>query len=660
VGVRLNSVDTAAAAELPCSRLPLSVIDVACLRRQPVRLLGPQGRRLRLSLLISLLAHALLLSLTLGGQEFGLPGFAFPWQDRRIEVPDLRVVLVPVPAAGGQPASTGDPLPSPPALAEQPGGAGPAVVTFRAPKPPPVRRAAARVPRSPRTAKAGPSPKAAASAARATVPRSTRTAKASPRPKTTTSAAPAKPRAAAAPSAKPFPAVIALEQSEVAELVVPAAPLEPAPALPDTPENSGGAAQTQIDQPAPERVAEDAARAESVRRESERQEAAREEAARQESARQESARQEAARQESARQEAARQEAARQDAARQEAARQEAARQEAARQEAARQEAARQETARQEAARQETTRQEAARQELARQEAARQESARQESARQESARQEAARQETARQEAARQEAARQEAARQEAARQEAARQEAARQETTRQEAARQESARQETARQEAARQGAARQETARQGAARQETARAEAARQETARAEAERQEGARQAAARQDAAQIDAARAQDARRDAVRRAMGRQLDEEAARREAAQERTRLSPSASPLRRARLFGRTDPNGELILYAEAWSRRIQLNVTIDTVREAAKRPHTPPIVTVAIRSDGSVEFVTFVRSSGVAAIDDSVRRIVHGQTPYLPFQPALARDYDVIEIRRTWHFDTAIRLY
>ena len=301
VGVRLNSVDTAAAAELPCSRLPLSVIDVACLRRQPVRLLGPQGRRLRLSLLISLLAHALLLSLTLGGQEFGLPGFAFPWQDRRIEVPDLRVVLVPVPAAGGQPASTGDPLPSPPALAEQPGGAGPAVVTFRAPKPPPVPRAAARVPRSPRTAKAGPSPKAAASAARATVPRSTRTAKASPRPKTTTSAAPAKPRAAAAPSAKPFPAVIALEQSEVAELVVPAAPLEPAPAFPDTPENSGGAAQTQIDQPAPERVAEDAARAESVRRESERQEAAREEAARQESARQESARQESARQEAARQ-----------------------------------------------------------------------------------------------------------------------------------------------------------------------------------------------------------------------------------------------------------------------------------------------------------------------------------------------------------------------
>jgi len=136
-------------------------------------------------------------------------------------------------------------------------------------------------------------------------------------------------------------------------------------------------------------------------------------------------------------------------------------------------------------------------------------------------------------------------------------------------------------------------------------------------------------------------------------MGRQLDEEAARREAAQATTRLSPSSSALRRARLFGRTHPNAELILYAEAWSRKIHFNMTFDTVREAAKQPHDEPVVTVAIHSDGSVESVTFVRSSGVAAIDDAIRRIVQNQTPYLPFQPALARDFDVIEIRRTLAF-------
>ncbi len=143
-------------------------------------------------------------------------------------------------------------------------------------------------------------------------------------------------------------------------------------------------------------------------------------------------------------------------------------------------------------------------------------------------------------------------------------------------------------------------------------------------------------------------------------MGRQLDEEAARREAAQAARERSPSSSGFRRGRLFGRSDANAELVLYAEAWGRKIHFSMGFDMVREAAKQPHSDPIVTVAIRSDGSVESVTIVRSSGVAAIDDAIRRIVHNQTPYLPFQPALARDFDVVEIRRTWHFDTAIRLY
>jgi outer membrane biosynthesis protein TonB len=68
----------------------------------------------------------------------------------------------------------------------------------------------------------------------------------------------------------------------------------------------------------------------------------------------------------------------------------------------------------------------------------------------------------------------------------------------------------------------------------------------------------------------------------------------------------------------------------------------------------------VTVAIRSDGSVESVTFVMSSGVAEIDEAIRRIVQSQVPYQSFPPALAREYDVIEIRRTWYFDVAVRLY
>jgi len=181
-------------------------------------------------------------------------------------------------------------------------------------------------------------------------------------------------------------------------------------------------------------------------------------------------------------------------------------------------------------------------------------------------------------------------------------------------------------------------------------------------ETERQEAARRAAPGQESAR-PSDEGEEAAREARRQALGRQLDEAAARREEATRPT-LKPDGRPYswgsqRRARLLGRTDPNAELVLYAEAWARKVHLNMTFDMVREAAKRPHVSPLVTVAIRRDGAVESVTFVVSSGVPEIDEAVRQIVQSQAPYLPFPPALASEFDVIEIRRTWHFDTAVRL-
>ena len=123
---------------------------------------------------------------------------------------------------------------------------------------------------------------------------------------------------------------------------------------------------------------------------------------------------------------------------------------------------------------------------------------------------------------------------------------------------------------------------------------------------------------------------------------------------------MPPAASSLRRGRLFGHRDANAELVLYAEAWARKIQLNPTFDLVRVLAKQPHTPPVVMVAIRSDGSVESVRIVVSSGVAELDETIHRVVQSQTPYPAFSPTLAREFDVVEIRRTWSFDMAIRLY
>ncbi len=92
---------------------------------------------------------------------------------------------------------------------------------------------------------------------------------------------------------------------------------------------------------------------------------------------------------------------------------------------------------------------------------------------------------------------------------------------------------------------------------------------------------------------------------------------------------------------------------------SKKIETNMTFDMVREVLKQPHTNPTVTVAVRADGSVEKVTFVVSSGVPAIDDAIRKVVASQASYGAFPPSVARQYDVIEIRRSWVFDTAIRL-
>jgi len=47
-------------------------------------------------------------------------------------------------------------------------------------------------------------------------------------------------------------------------------------------------------------------------------------------------------------------------------------------------------------------------------------------------------------------------------------------------------------------------------------------------------------------------------------------------------------------------------------------------------------------------------------VPAIDEAVRLIVQKLAPYSAFPPDVAREYDVIEIRRVWTFETAVRLF
>ena len=100
-------------------------------------------------------------------------------------------------------------------------------------------------------------------------------------------------------------------------------------------------------------------------------------------------------------------------------------------------------------------------------------------------------------------------------------------------------------------------------------------------------------------------------------------------------------------------------LKMYAESWRQKIERNGAVNYPRSWADAVRIDPLVSVAVRSDGSVEDVTIIVSSGRAEMDEAVRRIVRVNARYSPFPPQIAERYDVIEIRRVWRFDDQLQL-
>ncbi len=104
---------------------------------------------------------------------------------------------------------------------------------------------------------------------------------------------------------------------------------------------------------------------------------------------------------------------------------------------------------------------------------------------------------------------------------------------------------------------------------------------------------------------------------------------------------------------------PNMNVATYAAAWRHGVRDHAPFEKLQAAKSGPYENPVVTVSIRSDGTVEKVVVNRSSGIAALDDAVKRIVESMGPYEPFPPALEMDCDAIDIPSIWSFDRALRL-
>ena len=62
---------------------------------------------------------------------------------------------------------------------------------------------------------------------------------------------------------------------------------------------------------------------------------------------------------------------------------------------------------------------------------------------------------------------------------------------------------------------------------------------------------------------------------------------------------------------------------------------------------------LLTVSIKSDGSVESVEINRSSGNRILDAAAVKIVEMSAPFSAFPPDIKRDTDILHVTRTWTF-------
>ena len=92
----------------------------------------------------------------------------------------------------------------------------------------------------------------------------------------------------------------------------------------------------------------------------------------------------------------------------------------------------------------------------------------------------------------------------------------------------------------------------------------------------------------------------------------------------------------------------------YVEDWRQKIE-RIGNQNYPEAARalKLYGHLLLTVSIRSDGSIESVAVNRSSGHRVLDAAAVKIVEMSAPFAPFPSDIRRDTDILHITRTWTF-------
>ena len=97
----------------------------------------------------------------------------------------------------------------------------------------------------------------------------------------------------------------------------------------------------------------------------------------------------------------------------------------------------------------------------------------------------------------------------------------------------------------------------------------------------------------------------------------------------------------------------------YVENWRQKVERVGTLNYPEAAKGKLYGQLVLTLTIRSDGSVDRIEINRSSGHKVLDDAARRFVMMAGPYAAFPPEIARDTDILEITRSWRFTSSNEL-
>ncbi|MBU6484508.1 MAG: TonB family protein [Betaproteobacteria bacterium] len=92
----------------------------------------------------------------------------------------------------------------------------------------------------------------------------------------------------------------------------------------------------------------------------------------------------------------------------------------------------------------------------------------------------------------------------------------------------------------------------------------------------------------------------------------------------------------------------------YVEDWRMKVERIGNLNYPEAARENKlYGSLVLTVAIRSDGSLDSVEVNHSSGQRILDAAAVKIVEMAAPYAPFPENIRRDTDILYITRTWTF-------